>query len=169
MFFCFFFCQEVYSIAKKSAQENGALLELKDTGKNGDYNKIDFMNMSIAAKVDGIILQYNGEAGLEEKINEAVEADIPVVTVIGDAVHSKRQSFVGVSDYQLGTAYGEKVAEYVNEDTKSILILLKKNIDDMNQSQIYCKIKLFVIKGQDLRKRVLFFFCHYLYGFPNWA
>ena len=32
---------------------------------------------------------------------------LPVVTVMGDAVHSKRQSFVGVSDYQLGSVYGE--------------------------------------------------------------
>ena len=54
--------------------------------------------------------------------------------------YSKRQSFVGVSDYQLGSVYGEKVAEYVTEDTESILILLKKNIDDMNQSQIYTQI-----------------------------
>ena len=59
---------------------------------------------------------------------------------MGDAVHSKRQSFVGVSDYQLGSVYGEKVAEYVTEDTESMLILLKKNIDDMNQSQIYTQI-----------------------------
>lgn len=78
--------------------------------------------------------------GLEAKINEAVQKGIPVVTVMGDAVHSKRQSFVGVSDYQLGSVYGEKVAEYVTEDTESMLILLKKNIDDMNQSQIYTQI-----------------------------
>ena len=90
--------------------------------------------------IDGIILQYSGEQGLESKIDEAVQKGIPVVTVMGDAVHSKRQSFVGVSDYQLGSAYGEKVAEYVTQDTKSILILLKKNIDDMNQSQIYTQI-----------------------------
>lgn len=98
------------------------------------------MNMSIASNSDGIILQYSGEQGLEAKINEAVQKGIPVVTVMGDAVHSKRQSFVGVSDYQLGSVYGEKVAEYVTEDTESILILLKKNIDDMNQSQIYTQI-----------------------------
>ena len=79
------------------------------------YDKLDYMNMSIAAKADGIILQYNGEAGLEKAIDTAVENGIPVVTVMSDAVHSRRQSFVGVSDYQLG-------------------------IDDMNESQIYTQI-----------------------------
>lgn len=58
-------------------------------------------------------LQYSGEDGLEDKIDEAVADGIPVVTLMNDAVHSKRQTFVGVSDYQLGSAYGEKVADYV--------------------------------------------------------
>ena len=134
------FWQAVYGCAQDWAQKNDAILELKGSGKENDYTKLDYMNMSIASNADGIILQYSGEQGLEEKINEAVQKGIPVVTVMGDAVHSKRQSFVGVSDYQLGSAYGEKVAEYVTEDTQSILILLKKNIDDMNQSQIYTQI-----------------------------
>lgn len=115
-------------------------MELKGSGKKTDHDKLDYMNMSIASRTDGIILQYSGETGLEAKIDEAEQEGIPVVTVMGDTVYSKRQSFVGVSDYQLGSAYGETVAEYVTENTKRILILLKKNIDDMNQSQIYTQI-----------------------------
>ena len=134
------FWQAVYSCAQEWAKKNDAILELQESSNDNNYTKLDYMNMSIASSADGIILQYNGEQGLEAKINEAVQKGIPVVTVMGDAVHSKRQSFVGVSDYQLGSAYGEKVAEYVTEDTESILILLKKNIDDMNQSQIYTQI-----------------------------
>lgn len=134
------FWQAVYNCAQEWAQKNNAILELRGSGKENDYNKLDYMNMSIASNSDGIILQYSGEQGLESKINEAVQKGIPVVTVMSDAVHSMRQSFVGVSDYQLGSAYGEKVAEYVTKDTKSILILLKRNIDDMSQSQIYTQI-----------------------------
>lgn len=115
------FWQAFYGCAQDWAQKNDAILELKGSGKENDYTKLDYMNMSIASNADGIILQYSGEQGLEAKINEAVQKGIPVVTVMGDAVHSKRQSFVGVSDYQLGSAYGEKVAEYVTEDTQSIL------------------------------------------------
>lgn len=134
------FWQEVLKSAGKTAAENDVLLEMKGTDRDTSYTKLDYMNMSIAAKADGIILQYSGETGLEEKINEAENAGIPVVTVMNDAVHSKRESFVGISDYQLGTVYGEKVAEYVDEDTDKILILMKRNIDDMNQSQLYTQI-----------------------------
>ena len=134
------FWQAVYDSAKKKAASNNVLLEIMGPDRETSYDKLDYMNMSIAAKADGIILQYNGEAGLEEAINTAVRNGIPVVTVMSDAVHSRRQSFVGVSDYQLGMAYGEIVARYVNENTKKILILQKRDIDDMNESQIYTQI-----------------------------
>ena len=125
---------------KRKAAPNNVLLEIMGPDRETSYDKLDYMNMSIAAKADGIILQYNGEAGLEEAINTAVRNGIPVVTVMSDAVHSRRQSFVGVSDYQLGMAYGEIVAKYVDENTKKILILQKRDIDDMNESQIYTQI-----------------------------
>ena len=141
------FWQAVYDCAQEWAQKNDAILELRGSGRESDYSKLDYMNMSIAAKADGIILQYNGESGLEEAINTAVDNGIPVATVMSDAVHSKRQSFVGVSDYQLGMAYGEIVSSYVDEDTKKILILQKRDIDDMNESQIYTQISNSVQKA----------------------
>ena len=114
------FWQEVYTSAKKTAAGNDVLLEIMGTDRGTSYNKLDYMKMSIAAKVDGIILQYNGESGLEQAINDAVNSGIPVVTVMSDAVHSHRQSFVGVSDYQLGMAYGEIVSRYVDGDTQQL-------------------------------------------------
>lgn len=134
------FWQEVYKSAGETAADNGILLEIKGSEWENNYDKIDFMNMSIASHADGIILQYSGEEGLEEKIDEAVDKGIPVVTVMNDTGHSKRQSFIGVSDYQLGAAYGEQVAEYMDTDTESILILMNRNIDDTNRSQIYTRI-----------------------------
>lgn len=134
------FWQAAYDSALKTAKDNKILLEIKGTDWETEYNKNDFMNMSIAAQVDGIIVEYNGEAGLEEKINEAVENGIPVVTVMSDAPKSARQSFVGVSDYQMGAAYGQQVANLVDSNTREILVLIKRNIDDMNQSQIYTQI-----------------------------
>lgn len=134
------FWQAVYESAKKTAAQNDVLLEIMGPDRGTSYDKLDYMNMSIAARADGIILQYNGESGLEEAIDTAVENGIPVVTVMSDAVHSRRQSFVGVSDYQLGMAYGEIVSRYVDENTEKILILQKRDIDDMNESQIYTQI-----------------------------
>lgn len=134
------FWQAVYASARAEAEEKDVLLELTGSGWDNTYDKIDYMNMCIAAQADGIILEYNGEHGLEEKINEAVEQNIPVVTVMGDATASRRQSFVGINDYQMGTAYGEEVAKYVDETTKHIIILKKMNPGDMKQSQLFAQI-----------------------------
>ena len=60
------FWQAVYASARKTAAQNDVLLEIMGPDRGTSYDKLDYMNMSIAAKADGIILQYNGEAGLEE-------------------------------------------------------------------------------------------------------
>lgn len=148
------FWQEVYKSARQNAAENDVLLELKGAGWKTDYDKLDFMNMSIASQPDGIILEYNGEPGLQEKIDEAAEKGIPVVTVMNDAGKSKRQSFVGVSEYQLGTAYGEQVAKYVDENTRSIVILMNRELDDMNRSHLYTQIMSAVSKNQQESQRI---------------
>ena len=57
------FWQAVYDSAKKKAAPNNVLIEIMGPDRETSYDKLDYMNMSIAAKADGIILQYNGEAG----------------------------------------------------------------------------------------------------------
>lgn len=144
------FWQEVYDIAREEALKNNAVLELNGTDRGQDYSKEDYMDMSIAAKADGIILEYNGEDGLQEKINEAVEKGIPVVTVVHDAPKSLRQSFVGINDYQLGLAYGAQVANLTEEDTERILVLQNRE-EELEQNQLYSLINNAVVKkvGQD--------------------
>lgn len=148
------FWQEVYKSARKNAAKNDVLLELKGAGWKTDYDKIDFMNMSIASQPDGIILEYNGEPGLKEKIDEAADKGIPVVTVMNDAGRSRRQSFIGVSEYQLGTAYGEQVVRYMDENTENILILVNREIDDMSRSHLYTQIMNAVTRNVKREQRI---------------
>ena len=92
----------VYTSAREQAEKYRVNLELMVSSKADGYDELDYMEISIAAGVDGIILEYNGENNLKEEINKAVEQGIPVVTVMNDAQDSLRQSFVGVNDYQRG-------------------------------------------------------------------
>ena len=95
------FWQALYARAAEKAAEADAYVSLNQTGWNTAYDKLDYIDMFIASQVDGIILEYNGEEGLAEKIDEAVAQGIPVVTIINDPNRTQRQSFVGVNDYQL--------------------------------------------------------------------
>ena len=81
----------VYDCAQEWAQKNDAILELRGSGRESDYSKLDYMNMSIASNSDGIILQYSGEQGLEAKINEGGEEDY--------RLNGKRVVLYGCGDY----------------------------------------------------------------------
>lgn len=141
------FWQAVYENASEEAKAQDAVVELRGIGWTQDYDKADFMDMSIAAQVDGIILEYNGEAGLDNKINEAEEKGIPVVTIVNDAPKTRRQSFVGITDYQLGQAYGAQVAALVNEDTTRVLVLLNRDkSQEITQNQLYSQINSAIVE-----------------------
>lgn len=133
------FWNAVYENAREEALAHGAVLEIRGMESAEDYTKADYMDMSIASQVDGIILEYNGEEGLQEKIDEAVNKGIPVVTIVNDAPKSLRQSFVGINDYQLGQAYGEQVAKLVDSDTRRVLVLLNRE-QELGQNQLYAQI-----------------------------
>ena len=133
------FWQAVYNHAREEAAASGALLSLNQTGWNSDYDKLDYIDMFIAAKADGIILEYNGEEGLIEKIDEAVDSGIPVITIINDPNRSNRQSFVGVNDYQLGIAYGAEVAKLADENTQNILVISNRE-KELDKNQMYAQI-----------------------------
>ena len=130
----------VYTSAREQAEKYRVNLELMVSSKADGYDELDYMEISIAAGVDGIILEYNGENNLKEEINKAVEQGIPVVTVMNDAQDSLRQSFVGVNDYQRGQAYGEQVVSLMDENTRYVLILLDSEEGDLEKNQIYSLI-----------------------------
>ena len=52
--------QDIYQSAKEAAAKSGAFLELSGNWNEEDYSLSDYMNIAIAAKVDGIILKPDG-------------------------------------------------------------------------------------------------------------
>ena len=70
-------------------------------------------DQAIAKKPKGIAV-FAVEPILEPSINKAVEAGIPVVTILGDLPESDRLAFVGSSQYELGYIGGQNLAEALN-------------------------------------------------------
>ena len=62
------FWQAIYESAKKTAENHNAYLEFHASDMGTGYNEIDYMEISIAAGVDGIILEFNGEEALKKKL-----------------------------------------------------------------------------------------------------
>ena len=63
------FWQAVYDCAQEWAQKNDAILELRGSGRESDYSKLDYMNMSIASKFrwDYPAVQWGTGPGREDK------------------------------------------------------------------------------------------------------
>jgi len=73
--------------------------------------ELEYLDMAIASRVDGIVTHVLDEGQFSPVIDKAVEYGIPVVTIDSDAKNSKRASFVGTNSYKLGTEWGKLIIE----------------------------------------------------------
>ena len=92
--------------------------------------------------MDGIILEADGSDEEQELIQEASDADIPVVTVLTDDSSSARISFVGLNSYQLGNAYTEQILGLLKEHENTQVLLLSNSQSKTQETNlIYYQIK----------------------------
>lgn len=145
------FWETVYKSASEIANENNAYLEMFGAGLSESYSETQLMRMAIEANVDGIILEANETEEMTTLINEAVERGIPVITAMKDNSQSERQSYVGISSYNLGREYGkqvrklakqyEKREDYNIDSTLNVMVLINANAEDTSQNMIYSSIQ----------------------------
>ncbi len=135
------FWQSVYDNAREEAEANNIYLEQAGSNLSQDYTMEDYLRISIASKVDGIIVCPDGSDNVKELINEAVKNNIPVVTVLNDDINTKRASFVGINSYELGQVYGEQIVKKVSNDTRKIYILFHSMASNSMNDVIFNQIK----------------------------
>ncbi len=135
------FWNSVYEYTKVVGENNRIYVELMGTQLATEYSKADRMRIAIESKVDAIFLEADESIEMTNLINEAVEKDIPVITVIGDNTSSERQSFVGISSYNLGREYGSQVIELANESMNRVVILMTTQAKNSGQNIIYSGIQ----------------------------
>ena len=147
------FWKAIYQGASEKGKEEDSYVERIGKNLSITYSLEDLMKMAIASKVDGIILEPNGEAAIYDLINDADEAGIPVVTVLRDsyqnkdnyqyhneATPSRRISFVDINSYSQGQAYGKQVAELMDNGKSNVVILMNDDNRDSSQNVIYSSI-----------------------------
>ncbi|MCQ2543460.1 MAG: substrate-binding domain-containing protein [Lachnospiraceae bacterium] len=154
--------QSVYEGAKKSGGEQGIYVELMGENLYAEYADTDLLEIAIASKVDGIIVYANESEEMTKLINEAGEAGIPVVTVLGDNTQSTRCSFVGVGSYNLGREYGKQIVKIVKDkengdtissthanDVINVVGIINSYADSSTQSIIWSGVQSFVETEND--------------------
>lgn len=105
------FWKSVYQGALEEGQEQGVYVEMLGDNLSEDYSKEELMKIAIASNVSGIIVDGDEGSSMTSLINEATEANIPVITAYNDNTSSKRLSFVGMGSYNMGRVYGKQVLQ----------------------------------------------------------
>lgn len=138
----------IYESARQEAIASNAYLELVQPEDNPEYSQADCLRIAIASTVDGIILKPDGSREMQELIDEAAEAGIPVITVLEDDTDSKRISFVGLNSYQMGDAYTEQVLKLLDTDATEIMVLVNSESKDVG-TNLVCS---YMMRAVDERK-----------------
>lgn len=132
------FWKKICQGAKDAGKKDQILIENFGETLSGEYTAEDMMEMAIAAKVDGIIVQVGNEEEMTEKIDKASAIGIPVMTLRSDAPSSKRVSFISGNDYAIGEMYGNQINNIVQkkaeEEERKIRVAVLLNSEEKNAS-----------------------------------
>ena len=110
---------------KHGLEDAGKQLEVKTTFTGpldfdtaGQARQLDEI---VARRPSGILIFPGDAATLAPGIDRAVEAGIPVATIIGDVPHSKRFCTLGINGFDAGRAGGEMLAQAIGGKGKVLL------------------------------------------------
>ncbi len=134
------FWDEVYQAALECGETYGAYVEAFGDNLAVRYSKEELMEMAVAANPDGIILEGEQSEEMLSLIDKAIDKEIPVVTVLKDVTGSRRQSYVGISNYDLGREYGRQIIQLATKETKDVLIIMNSRAEEEGKNIIYTGI-----------------------------
>lgn len=145
---------DVYESANEYAMSHDAYIDVLGEHFSDDYSKAKLLELALYSDVDGIIIEGDADEEVIQSINLANEKDIPVVTVMGDAEGSARDSFIGISSYDVGVMLAQKVLADLPEDAGtqdkgSLLILMQEGSEYSKQLTMYQTI-IEMLSGRQL-------------------
>ena len=146
--------EAIYESIKEEAKQYNAYVEYMGKNLATQYSTKELLRIAIDCNVDGIIIDANGSSEMETLINEAVEKEITVITVLNDCPTSIRQCFIGMNNYNIGKMYAEQILSLATEDKNKVLVLMDRNSSGENQGIIYSSIKENIVKDAQKSSKI---------------
>lgn len=72
--------KNIYQEMQNKGTAKGVYVECMNDSFPQEYTSVDYMNIAVSMKVDGIILEGKDDPALQEAVDQAVDSGIPVVT-----------------------------------------------------------------------------------------
>ncbi|SFS61772.1 substrate-binding domain-containing protein [Paenibacillus sp. BC26] len=105
---------EIQKGARSAAASHGMLIDFWGVYRSNVEELIKQVDIAIASKVDGIIIEGVDRPDFVQIINKATFRGIPVVMINSDAPGSLRKTYVGSDHYQEGIVMGKHIAQALN-------------------------------------------------------
>lgn len=121
--------KSIYESAYEYGMEKDIYVELMGNNLLQDYSKEELLEIAIASDVDGIIVSADETERFVTLIDEAIANGIMVVTLQDDAASSKRLSYIGLGNYNLGREYGKQILNLAKHSPESLAVGGKTVID----------------------------------------
>ncbi|MDD3705183.1 MAG: substrate-binding domain-containing protein [Clostridiaceae bacterium] len=132
------FWNEVMQGIQDSAEDNNVVVEYNAPRFNNPKEELQFMDIAIISKVDGIITHVPGGIGFTDIIDKAYDNGIPVITIENDDSESKRYAFAGTNSFELGSEAARLLIEATDANAKVAVILN----GDLEQDAIEHNLKM---------------------------
>jgi ribose transport system substrate-binding protein len=129
------FWKEVKMGAMDAAKRYNVAIEFNAPKFNNIQEELQYLDIAILSKVDGIITHVSNSKEFVDLIEEAYKEGIPVVTIENDAKDSKRQAFIGTNSFQLGEEAGKLMIK-ATKGKANIAIIVSNDyqLDTVNQN-----------------------------------
>jgi ribose transport system substrate-binding protein len=129
------FWQSFKKGAFEAAKDFNAAVEFNGPKFTNVAEELQYLDIAIASKVDGIATHVLDEEQFTPVIDKAIGAGVPVVTVEADAKNSKRIAYIGTSNFQLGVEGGKLLTKAVNSRAQVAVVLNSYGNDAGNVMQ----------------------------------
>lgn len=118
-----------------AARDLNVAVELETSSFNNTDEQIMYLNIAIASKVDGIIINAVNDKLITPYINKAERLNIPVVTIENDAKDSKRKAFISTINFEAGVKAGNMLIEATDGKANVAIIMNKYPGNEENVSE----------------------------------
>ncbi|SFI31369.1 ribose transport system substrate-binding protein [Paenibacillus sp. UNC496MF] len=102
---------ELQKGAREAAAIHGMLIDFSGAYRSNVEELLKQIDIAIASKVDGIIVEGVDRPDFARMVNKATEKGIPVITINSDAPGSLRKTYIGSDHYREGLLMGRRLAE----------------------------------------------------------
>lgn len=145
------FWQAIYESAYEAGLKEDIYVDLFGENLSQNYSRQELMQIATYSDVDGIIVEADESRRMAELIDRAVDVGIPVVTIYSDSTSSKRCSYVGISNYDIGREYGRQVLKIgkAKRESQDVMVLVDANSGDSSQNIVWSGIQETILQEND--------------------